>query len=171
MGINIFMLSAIVISLLISNIDIKQKQEPIKYKVVPIITFNDSIYYELNKYRIEKIISSSQALYYKNRDELYGATIILRNDFNDTDTISADYIYNKNNLYKLYQNVNLSLNRDNNITLSSDYVEFDTLKNIIQNNREFELKYNNSILFGSSLYYSNNSKKIKALNTHFILKI
>jgi len=171
MGINFFILSTIVISLLISNINFEEKKIEIKYQNIPIVTFNDSTYYEINEQRVNKVIVSSQALNYKNRDELYDATIILRNDFNNTDTISAEYIYNKNNLYKLYQNVNLLLKRDNNITLNSDYIEFDSKNNLAKNNKEFELRYNNSIILGSNLYYDGNIKKINALKTHFMLKL
>jgi len=171
MGINFFILSLIVLSLVLTNITVQNKQVKIQYTNIPLVTFENSTLYELDEQKVTRIINSSQALNYKNRDELYDATIIVRNKSDKTDLISAEYILKKDNFYKLYQNVLINIKSDNNTTLISDYVEFDEINNIIKTNKKFDLKFNDSQLIGTNLYFDANKEIIKAHNTHFKIKL
>jgi len=170
MGINIFVLSLIVISLVVTNLTIEEKKEIIKYKNVPLVTFTNSTMYDINEKKVKQIVVSSQALNYKNRDELYDATILTTNKQNNTNSISAQYILKQNMIYKLYQNVNVEVKNDNNITLFSDYLEYNEKKEIFSNNKYFEINYNLNNLIGDNLYFDIKNNIIKAHNTHFKLQ-
>jgi len=171
MAINIFILSIIVLSLIVTNVKVKNEQNIIQYKNIPLVTFTNSTLYEINQNFVKNIIKSSQALNYKNRDELYDATIVFKNDYNKTNTLNAKYILKKDYIYKLYQDVYIGVHNENNISLLSDYVEYNEKENVLKNNNEFDLKYNSNRLLGDNLYYDMNNKVIKAQNTHFMLKI
>jgi len=171
MGINLFVLFLIVFSIIITNLNFEQTQERIQYTNIPLVTFEGSILYELNEQKVTRIINSSQALNYKNRDELYDATILLRNKNERADYISAEYILKKNNLYKLYQNALIDIRSDNNATLMSDYIELDQNNNIIITKNEFDLKFNNNKLYGNNLYFNLNREIMRAENIHFMLKL
>jgi len=171
MAINIFILSIIVLSLIVTNVKVKNEQNIIQYKNIPLVTFTNSTLYEINQNFVKNIIKSSQALNYKNRDELYDATIVFKNDYNKTNTLNAQYILKKDYIYKLYQDVYIDVHNENNISLLSDYVEYNEKENVLKNNNEFDLKYNSNRLLGDNLYYDMNNKVIKAQNTHFMLKI
>ena len=171
MAINIFILSIIVLSLIVTNVKVKNEQNIIEYKNIPLITFTNSTLYEINQNFVKNIIKSSQALNYKNRDELYDATIVFKNDYNKTNTLNAQYILKKDYIYELYQDVYIDVHNENNISLLSDYVEYNEKENVLKNNNEFDLKYNSNRLLGDNLYYDMNNKVIKAQNTHFMLKI
>ena len=171
MAINIFILSIIVLSLIVTNVKVKNEQNIIQYKNIPLVTFTNSTLYEINQNFVKNIIKSSQALNYKNRDELYDATIVFKNDYNKTNTLNAQYILKKDYIYELYQDVYIDVHNENNISLLSDYVEYNEKENVLKNNNEFDLKYNSNRLLGDNLYYDMNNKVIKAQNTHFMLKI
>jgi len=170
MGINLFVLLIIIISIIVTNIEEDVRIKKIEYENVPIVTFNNSTLYIIDDKKVKQIISSSQALSYKNRDELYDATILIKNKYNKTNTIDAEYILKNDNVYKLYQNVHIKINEKDNIQLNSDYMKYDTKSNIISNNKPFELRYNDNILEGNDLFYDNRYNIIKAKNTHFIIK-
>jgi len=167
MGINLFVLIIIIGSIIITNIkeDIVIKQ--IEYANIPIVTFNNSTLYIIDDKQVSKIVSSSQALSFDNRDELYDATILIKNKYNKTNTISAEYMLKDDFVYKLYQNVQIKINTNQKIVLNSDFMEYDTKNNILTNNKPFELLYNNNILNGDNLFYNNKYNIIRAKNTHF----
>ena len=137
-------------------------------KNIPLVIFEDSIAYDIDEQEIKQIVQSRQALNYENRDELYDATIITRNNDNTSDTISAEYIFKQNDLYKLYQNVHLI--QSDKMQLTTDYLKYNSLTKIAQNNIDFILRYNNNELVGDNLYYDGINHIIKAQNTHFTIK-
>jgi len=170
MGINLFVLILIVVSIFITNINQEVKIKKIKHENIPLVTFNDSTFYLIDDKEVKQKVKSSQIKSYKNKDELYDATILIKNEYNKTNTISAQYIIKQNDEYQLYQNVNIKINTKDKIILNSDYIKYDLSKNILSNNKEFELRYNNSLILGDNLFYNNKYNIIKAKNIHFKIK-
>lgn len=168
MAINIFVTSIIILSIFLTNIKVEKVIEKKANKNVPLVVFEDSIMYDIDENEIKQIVQSRQALNYKDRDELYDATIITRNSDNSADTISAEYIFKENDLYKLYQNVHLI--QSDKMQLTTDYLKYNSLTKIAQNNIDFVLRYNNNKLTGDNLYFDGINYIIKAKNTHFKLK-
>jgi len=169
MAINIFVISIIAFSIFFTNMKVEQKVQKKQYVNIPLVVFEDSIMYDINEKEISKIVQSRQALNYKDRDELYDATIVVRNDINSSDNINAEYILKKDNIYKLYQSVSISHGDVSRIT--SDYIEYDSILKIAKNNVDFVLSYNDSQLSGDNLYFDSLNSIIKAKNTHFKLKV
>ncbi len=169
MAINIFIFAILIFSAILTNYKVEHKKVQVEYKNVPLIVFENSIMYDLDTQNIKQIVQSRQALNYKDRDELYDATIINRNKNNSTDSLSAEYILKQNNIYKMYQNVHLIQNDVS--ELSTDYLEFNNLTKVAKNNTDFVMIYNNSELVGDNLYYDSVNSIIKAKHTHFKLKL
>jgi len=170
MGINLFVLIIIIASIIITNIKTEVKIKKIEYLNIPVVTFNNSTLYLIDDKEVKQILSSSQALSYKNRDELYDATILMKNKYNKTNTISAEYILKDKSVYKLYQNAQIKINTKNKIVLNSDFLEYDTRNNILTNNKPFELSYDDSTLKGENLFFNHKYNIIKAKNTKFTIK-
>jgi len=170
MGINLFVLTLIIVSIFITNVKQEVKYKKIKYENIPTVTFNDSILYILDEKQVTKMVKSSQVLSFKNRNELYDATISIRNKYNKTNTISAQFILKQKEIYSLYSNVNIKINNKNIMSLDSDFIKYDTNKNILTNNKPFELVYNNSLIVGKNLYYDNVNNVIKADEIHMKIK-
>jgi len=170
MGINLFVLTLIIVSIFITNIKQEVKYKKITYENIPTVTFNDSILYILDEKQVTQMVKSSQVLSFKNRNELYDATISIKNKYNKTNTISAQFILKQKDIYSLYSNVNVKMNTKNSMSLDSDFIKYNTSKNILTNNKPFELVYNNSLIIGENLYYDNANNIIKADNIHMKIK-
>jgi hypothetical protein len=170
MGINLFILILIVSSIFVANIEQEVKIKKVKHDNLPTVTFNNSVLYILDEKHVSKMINSSQALSYKNKNELYDATILIKNKYNKTNTISAQYILDEKKVYSLYSNVDIQINQKNKIKLNSDFIKYDTNKNILSNNKPFELIYNNSVIIGDNLFFDNTNNIINAKNTHMKIK-
>jgi hypothetical protein len=168
MALKIFVFSIIAFSLLLTELDFSKEEKKRNYQNIPQITFDQSTMYELNEKEVSQIVQSSQALNYKDKDELYDATIIMRNDNNSSDTVSAEYIIKKGNIYKLYQNVHL--NSATNMQLQTDYLMYDQAQQIASNNVDFKLMYNESFLEGKNFYFDGINDIMKADRSHFIIK-
>jgi len=170
MGINLFVLTLIIVSIFITNIKQEVKYKKIKYENIPTVTFNDSTLYILDEKQVTQMVKSSQVLSFKNQNELYDATISIKNKYNKTNKISAQFILKQKDIYSLYSNVNIKINNKNKISLNSDFIKYDTKKNILTNNKPFELVYNNSLIVGKNLYYDNVNNVIKADEIHMKIK-
>jgi len=168
MAIKIFILSIIVISVILTNIKIDHKQQNDQYTHMPLLTFENLKMYDINSKHIQKIVQARQALNYKTMDELYDATIIIRNKHNQSDSISAEYIVKTGNIYKLYQGVNIIQSQQ--AQLTTDFLVYDELKRLSQNNTDFVLNYKNNELIGKNIYFDANNDIIKANNAHFKIR-
>ena len=169
MAINIFVFSIIIFSIILTNFKVDDKVVKKEYKNVPLVTFENSIMYDIDDENIKQIVQSRQALNYKDRDELYDATIITRNDKNSSDTISAEYMLKQNDIYKLYQNVHLM--QSDTAQLTTDFLVYNPISKIGYNDTDFILNYNDNTLVGRDLYFDGANSIIKAKNTHFKLKV
>ena len=168
MAINFFIISIVFISIVLTNINIEYKTIKTKYKNVPLVTFENSTMYDIDDKEIIKIVQARQALNYKKREELYDATIIMRNSNNSSDSISAEYIIKKDTLYQLYQSVNIIQGASTQLT--TDYLLYDVKNKIAQNNVDFVLSYNDSELIGDNLYFDAINEIIRANNTYFKIR-
>ena len=169
MAINIFVLSIIIFTVILTNFKVEEKVVKKEYTNTPLVTFENSIMYDIDDENIKQIVQSRQALNYKNRDELYDATIIMRNNENSSDTLSAEYMLKQKDRYKLYQNVNLT--QSDTTQLTTDFLLYDSITKIAQNDIEFVLHRNDNELIGDNLYFDGINSIIRAKNTHFKLKV
>ncbi len=170
MGINSFVLILIIASIFITNINQEVVIKKIEHKNIPLVTFNDSTFYLLDNKEVKKMVKSSQMKNYKNKDELYDATVLIKNKYNNTDIMSAQYILKENDIYKLYSNVDIKINTKNKVSLRSDFIKYDKASSILSNNKPFELKYNNNTILGNDLFYDNRYNIIKAKKVHMNIK-
>ena len=171
MGINFFILFLIVMSIVLTNINIEEKKISNQYTNIPIVIFDNSTLYKITSKNVNRIINSSKALSYKNRDELYDATIISKNKSDNFNIISAEYVLKKKDTYKLYHRVFLEMESKNLITLQSDYVEFNAKKNIISTRDKFNLKINQNLLLGNDLYFDTKKEIMQAKSTNFSIQL
>jgi hypothetical protein len=150
----------------------KTQVKNIKTEERPIISFFDSIMYEITEKRIEQVIQSKKTLIYNNRDELYDATFIVKSDKNNnevTNTISALNILKfENNIY-LDKNVYLQLS--NKFNIRTEQLEYNLKSQIAKNDESFEAILQENSFSGTNLYLDSNRNKIKAKNTKFKIKV
>lgn len=167
MALNIFIVVIITFSILLTQFDFSQEQKKDNYKNIVQVSFDGSTMYIINEKEVSQIVQSRQALNYKDRDEFYDATIILKKNLNTSDTISAEYILKKEDIYKLYQNV--YFDNSNNIQFQTDYLQYDSVNRIASNDSAFKLTYNDSQLEGKNFYFDGVNDIMKADESHFII--
>ncbi|NCB13815.1 MAG: hypothetical protein EOM78_19625, partial [Erysipelotrichia bacterium] len=78
-------------------------------KDLPQVVFEKPIMYTLNEENVNRMVIASHAVKYQNRDEMFNADIILKNndkskDF-DNEKLKADTIVKKADIYTLTNNV------------------------------------------------------------------
>jgi ABC-type transporter MlaC component len=159
MGIKTFVLSLLFLSigLLIATITFTPTKQSTKNKIMPTVTFIDSIMYDINNNEVTQLIKSKKAYHYKTKDELYNATIILKtkNDKNNkliSDTISAKFIEITKNNIKFRGDVNY--NRSTGTALQSQALDYDRIAKHLTGNKKFIAFYNGNKLKGNSLLIS-----------------
>lgn len=169
MAIKYFAYSLLVISILsmLAGVDEKAKNGAKKEQAQ--IIFDNSTLYTLNTENIDKIVNSSQALRYKNRDVLYDGKIILRANDETTDYIESDIIVRRKDNYKFLNNV--KYNKDNNILLNTQELFYNTKTKIAKNNKPFDGYYYDSKLEGTNLYLDSTKSIFKSNKSHFEIEL
>ncbi len=165
MGINYFTYTILVVALVSAVIGIAPEEKDKNNEEQPQIVFENSTLYTFNVDNLERIVNSTRAMKYKNKDIMYDGKIILRRVDNGTDYIESDVIIKRLEQYKFLNNV--KYNRENNIVLNTDELFYDGIKKIATNTIAFDGIYNSSTIKGNSLYLDTNKSIFKSKDTHF----
>lgn len=154
-------------------IPVKNLEKNIMGKDLPLVIFEDPIMYTLNEKNVSRVVVATHAVKYQNRDEMFNADIILKNEdltknF-DNEKLKADLIVKKENIYVLTTNVKYT--RDNFIKLNTNELIYNDTKKIAENSKPFVAIYNNHLLKGSSVFLDINNDFLTAKNTHFEIDV
>jgi hypothetical protein len=173
MGIKLFILILLVISLGSYFIPVENAKKSIFDKDIPQVIFESPKMYTLNENSLNRIVIATHAIKYENRDEMYNADITLKNqdetkDFKN-EKLKADLIVKKGDNYILTDNVKYT--RDNFIKLNTNELYYDDIKKIANNTKPFDAIYNNHFVKGDTVYLDINNSFIKAKNTHFEIDV
>ena len=128
----------------------------VKGEVKPVVTFKESIMYDLSTENIEHILQSKKAFIYDNHDELYDATLMARakksENNKDINNISANQVtkYDKN----IYFNGNVVFNSYDGLIFKTEELEYNTESKIAKTDTDFYATKGGSNFTGSSLIYN-----------------
>jgi hypothetical protein len=148
------------------------KIENITKEERPIISFFDSILYEITQEKIAQVIQAKKTLVYENRDELYDATVIIKSKKSDdksTDTISALNILKFED--EIYLDKNVYLQLSNNLNIRTEQLTYNLKTHIAKTAEPFEAIQKENSLLGTDLYLDMQNNEIKAKNTKFKIKV
>ena len=142
-------------------------------KDLPLVIFEKPVMYTLNELNVNRLVMATHAVKYQNRDEMFNADIILKNndlskDF-DSEKLKADLIVKKGDIYNLTNNVKYT--RDDFIKLNTNELNYDDKNKIVKNSKPFDAIYNTHSLKGTNLYLNINDNYVKANNTHFEIDV
>ena len=123
-------------------------------KDIPLVIFESSFMYTINEESINRIVYSTHAIRYKNRDELYNADIILKNTDKTKnfkiEKLKANLIVKNGNDYTLTDNVKYV--RDDFMKLNTNELFYNDITKIAKNTKPFDAVYNKHFLKGDSVY-------------------
>lgn len=173
MGIKLFTFILFVLAIGAYFIPVKNIQNSVADKDLPIVVFEKPFMYTLDEKSIHRIVVASQAVKYQNRDEMFNADITLKNQ-DETKTfvserLKADFIVKKADVYTAIDNVKYT--RDDFIKLNTNEMIYDNTNRIAQNSKPFNGIYNNHLINGTNLYFDINNDYITAQNTHFEIDV
>ena len=173
MGMKIFIFVLLVLALGTYFIPVQNIEKNVMGKDLPIVIFEKPIMYTLNEIGLNRVAVASHAVKYKNRDEMFNADIILKNqdltkDFK-SEKLQADLIVKKQDIYTLTKNVKYT--RDDFVKLNTHELIYDDKKKIAQNSKPFDAIYNNHFFKGTNLYLDINNDYITAKNAHFEIDV
>ena len=138
-------------------------------KDLPLVIFENPTMYTLNEKNVNRVVVATHAVKYQDRDEMFNADIILKNnDLSknfDSEKLKADLIVKKADIYTLTNNVDYR--RDDFIKLNTDELIYDDIKKTAQNSKPFKSVYQKHILNGNSVFLDINNNFITAKNSHF----
>lgn len=169
MAINYFAYSLITIAFFSMIATVTQKVDSSVKKEKAQIVFDNSTLYTMNTQNIERVVNSSKALKYKNRDMMYDGKIILRAKDNSTDFIEADVIIKRKDDYKFLNNV--KYNRENDILLNTQELFYNTKTKIAKNSKPFDGNYYEHKLKGTNLYLDTTNSVFKSSKSHFEIEL
>jgi predicted nucleic acid-binding Zn ribbon protein len=153
MGIKPFLFSLLIISasLLVATIvftPIKQ----VNIQNLPDVTFINSIMYDVDNKEVTQIVKSKKAYHYKNKEEIYDATVVLKlkeNNITTSDTVNAKFIKVTQEFLKFRGDVHYS--RTTGTTLESEELDYNRISKHLVGDQKFEAYYKGNKLKGNSL--------------------
>jgi hypothetical protein len=169
MGIKSFTFVLFIFALGAYFIPVKNLEKNTMGKDLPLVVFEKPIMYTLDEKSVNRVVNATHAVKYQNRDEMFNADIILKNQDASKDFINeklkADLIVKNGDIYTLTNNVKYT--RDNFIKLTTNHLIYDDINKIAKNNKPFNAVYKKNILDGDNLLLDINNDFIVAKNTHF----
>ena len=172
MGINNFLYLLFTCAVVFVSIEKKHEAVKLVQDEKPIVSFYDSIMYDITTTNIAQMIQSTQAYMYKDREELIDGLIITKSKDNNeskVNMVKGDFLLKiKNNLY-LDGNVHLQL--DNSIDLKTEHLEYNTQTKIARNNTVFIMTQENKTFNGKNLFLNGQTNHIIASNANIRIKV
>ncbi len=169
MAIRLFIFILLTISVISIFVPVDNNTKESIPKDIALVTFNNSTMYTLDDIQVTRIITSSEAIRYKTRDEMYEATFIHRtnslNKNENMDIFTANFIEKRESNLKFVDQVKFY--RDKFISLETDIMYYNLDTKIAYNNHPFKGKYYNGTLDGKNLYLDIGKTYFKSEKSHF----
>jgi hypothetical protein len=134
----------------------------------PMVSFFDFTMYDITQDMISNVVQAKKMLIFKAREELYDATIVLKQN-NQINTLSAMNIVKKDDYTEFTNDVNFQ--SSSNLYLRTQQMSYDKKANLVYNNSDFVAQHNKDMLYGDSFIYNMNINSLKAQNTKFKIKV
>ena len=169
MAINYFVYSMLIIAFFSVIATVSKREDNFVKKEKAQIVFDNSTLYTINTQDIERVVNSSSAMRFKNRDVMYDGKIILRAKDNSTDYIESDVIVKRKDNYKFLNNV--KYNKENSIVLNTQELFYNMNTKIAKNSKPFDGYYYEHKLKGTNLYLDSKKSVFKSERSHFEIEL
>lgn len=173
MGITKFLYLLLIFATILIFYDVDQVDTKKEEQEKPLVSFYDSVMYNINTKEVKSIIPAKEAYMYDTREEMVDGTIVTRDknsiDKNNTNSISA------NNMTKIEDDVyldgNVNLETAKGFQLKTEQLQYNLKTKIVQNEQQFVVVKGFHDMYGKNLYYDPNKEELKAKYTHFNIKV
>lgn len=169
MGVKIFVNALLVFSIGVYFIPVENKKTKEDIKDIPLVVFEKPKMYTLSKNTLSRVVDASHAVKYQNRDEMFNANIIIKNEKPQkgflVEKVKSDLIVNHGDILTFKGNVNYQ--RDYFINLDTSKLYYNTKDKIAYNDVAYEGNYYKSTVNGTDLYLDMMNSSMKSKNVHF----
>lgn len=168
MGIKVFFSSILVLAAASYFLPVDNYKKDNEDKDIPLVVFEESTMYTLTEKSLNRVVNSSHAVRYKNRDEMLNANIILKNKNNDnykSENLKAKQIVKKGNLLTLERDVQYY--RDDFIDLKTEELFYNLETKVATNSLPYEGNYFGHFIKGEKLYLDATLNNMKSKNVHY----
>lgn len=142
-------------------------------KQKPLVSFEDATMYTMDKKQVTQIAKAQKAVRYKNKDELFDASLVIRvNDKTNNnllDVLSAKKVTKKGN--NLYLRGDVQYDRANTMQFESEVLNYNLNTKIATNMNKFTALYNGDHLSGTNIYVDARNNIVRAKRTKFIIDL
>lgn len=169
MGINVFLSSLLAISVGVYFIPVENVVKITDNKDIPLVVFEEPLMYTLDESSVSRVVQSSHAVRYENRDEMINANVILKNKDPkkkfDAENLKAEIIIKKGDIFTLKKGVEYK--RDDFIDLTTDELFYNLDTKVAYNEVPYEGNYFDHYIKGKKLYLDANKNSMKSKDVHF----
>jgi len=173
MGITKFLYLLLFFSIAIIFYDIDQVTNEKDEEQKPLVSFYDSVIYNVNTENVKTIIPSKEAYLYKTREELFNGMIITRSgdksNISNTNRVSADSMIKIGD--DIYLDGNINMETADGMILKTEQLQYNLKTKIIQNEEKFVARKGFHDFYGNNLYYDDLNRYLQAKYTHFNIKV
>lgn len=139
----------------------------------PLVSFYDTVMYNIDTKSVNNIIPAKEAYLYKSREEMVGATIVTKAKENkyqkNTNSVSSDSMIKVGD--DVYLDGNVDLQMANGMQLKTEQLHYNLKTKVVQNEQRFVVTKDFHDFYGRHLYYDMVKKDLKAKDTHFNIKV
>lgn len=169
MAINFFVYIMLGVSVLMMSFSIDTNITKQRSKNLPLVEFDQAIMYTMDEKEVTRIVKADKALSFKNKDEMYVANLVMRNnaDKENLDILSANKVVQKRD--NLYLSGDVVYNRGDVMQFKSKTLNYNTKTKIAKNKAPFWAMYNGNEFTGKNLYVDTNNNTILADKPKFII--
>jgi len=171
MGIRLFIILLIVLTIVFLFVEKEEVVQNITNETKPKVSFYNSTMYEITDTAINQVVTSAIVNLYDKKEELYDATIITKAKENsyDTNTLSGNKIVKKEDDIYLTGAVNIILSDKTNI--KTEQLDYNTKTKIATNKVNFLVTRDDQSFYGNGLFLDTINEKVEAENIKFSIKV
>lgn len=139
----------------------------------PMVSFYDTVMYNIDTKSVNHVIPSKEAYLYKGREEMVDATVVTKEEKNrydkSTNSVSAESMIKVGD--DIYLDGNVDLQMANGMQLKTEQLQYNIKKKIVQNEQRFVVTKDFHDFYGRHLYYDLTKQELNAEDTHFKIKV
>ena len=173
MGITKFLYLLLAFSIAIVFYDIDQVDSTSDEAERPLVSFYDTVMYNIDTNSVNNIIPAKEAYLYDGREEMVGATIVTKAQEKqykkNTNSVSSDNMVKIGD--EVYLDGNVDLQMANGMQLKTEQLQYNLKTKVAQNEQRFVVTKDFHDFYGRHLYYDMSKKNLQAKDTHFNIKV
>ncbi len=166
-----YLLSAFCLAIILYDID--QTGTKTEENEKPLVSFYDTVMYNIDAEHVNNIIPSQEAYFYESREEMVKGTIVSRSNdkklSKNTNTVSADYMVKIGD--EVYLDGDVNLESADGMSLQTEQLQYNLKSRIAQNKQKFVARKDFHDFYGTHLYYDDIKQYLRARDTHFNIKV